>query len=68
MGRFVLGIVLVIAGGVLGLAPLTAARAVNAVRLWPPPRRLSPEVARSCRAVGFLIAAVGLAVLMPALA
>jgi hypothetical protein len=67
VGATVLGCVLVLAGGLLGLAPLTAARVVNAVRLWPPPDQLSPDVLRSCRVVGFLIAAVGLAMLMPAL-
>jgi hypothetical protein len=67
MGFLILGGVLVLAGALLGLAPLTAARVVNAVRIWPPPPRLSPDVIRSCRVVGFLIAALGLVILMPAL-
>jgi len=63
----VLGCFFVLTGGLLGLAPLAAARVVNAVRLWPPPDQLSPDVIRSCRVVGFLIAAFGLVLLMPAL-
>ncbi|HEX8803078.1 MAG TPA: hypothetical protein VF743_02760 [Acidimicrobiales bacterium] len=66
MGSTVLGAVLVVAGGLLGLAPLVAARAVNAVRLWPRPDRLSADVVRSCRVVGFLMAALGLVLLIPA--
>jgi hypothetical protein len=61
------GCVLVVGGGLLGLAPLTAARVVNMVRLWPPPERLSADVARSCRIAGFVMAAVGLVLLMPTL-
>jgi hypothetical protein len=67
VGSIILGSVFLIAGGLRGLAPLIAARVVNAVRIWPPPERLSADVIRSCRIVGFLIAALGLAVLMPSL-
>jgi hypothetical protein len=63
----VLGCLLVLGGGLLGLAPVTAARAVNLVRVWPPPERLSADVVRTCRVVGFVMAAVGLVLLMPAL-
>ena len=62
-----LGGFLVVAGGLLGLAPVTAARVVGRVRIWPAPRHLSTDVLRACRVVGFAIAALGLAVLMPAL-
>ena len=66
MAAFV-GCLLVIGGGLLGLAPLAAARVVNLVRVWPPPERLSADVVRTCRVVGFVIAAVGLVLLMPSL-
>ena len=65
--RVVLGGFLVVAGGLLGLAPVTAARAVDKVRIWPAPRHLSADVLRACRVVGFAIAALGLVILMPAL-